>query len=55
MKKQINFNVEGLEQHYANRIAQLELQLAREVAAKNAVVEYAEELEAVIEATPTEE
>ena len=49
MKKQLNFTIEDIEQHYATKIAQLEVQLAREIAAKNAVIKYAETLEKKIE------
>lgn len=49
MKKQLNFSLEDIEQHYAARIAQLEVQLAREIASKNAVIKYAEELEQELE------
>lgn len=49
MKKQLNFTIEDIEQHYATRIAQLEVQLAREIAAKKAIVKYAETLEKKIE------
>lgn len=49
MKKQLNFTIEDIEQHYATRIAQLEVQLAREIAAKKAIVKYAESLEKKIE------
>jgi RNA binding exosome subunit len=49
MKQQVNIKVEDLEQYYSQKIAALETQLAREQAAKKAVISYAEELEAKVD------
>lgn len=49
MKKTLNYDFNEVQNVLAGKIATLELQLANEIAAKNAVVKYAEELEKKIE------
>jgi len=43
--KELQFNYQDIQEHLANKIAVLELNLANEKTQKNAVVKYAEELE----------
>ncbi|SET02658.1 hypothetical protein SAMN05421676_102369 [Salinibacillus kushneri] len=45
----VKINAQDVQANLANKIANLELQLANEIAAKQSVVKYAEELEDIIE------
>lgn len=43
--KQVRYRAEDVQKNLADRIAKLELQLANELAAKQAIIKYVEELE----------
>ncbi|WP_156290795.1 hypothetical protein [Oceanobacillus salinisoli] len=47
--KPVNYDFNDVQTALANKIASLELQLANELAAKQAIVKYAEELEKEVE------
>jgi tetrahydromethanopterin S-methyltransferase subunit G len=49
MKEQVNFDGQEVTQRLGGRIASLEIQLASEQAAKQAIIRYAEELEQKLE------
>lgn len=49
MKKDVKYDFQSVQNKLAARIAELEIQLANERAAKEAIIKYAEELENKIE------
>ncbi|GAE32456.1 hypothetical protein [Halalkalibacter hemicellulosilyticus] len=55
MKQQLNYDFKEVQAKLANKIAILEVQLATEQAAKQAVIKYAEELEKQVEDLTTKE